>query len=152
MPSRLSLVKKAAAKVLEAGEQLEAACMVSLPGTLKREGRQAALRGALGIRIVDIGDDDFPDKLIAATTDRRVLLFEQSMFGRAKQLVAGFPLADVASIEPTGTSRAQVSLKLLNFSINLRDGNELALESADRKGAEELIATAQARLGSNSQQ
>jgi DNA polymerase family A len=147
MPSRLSLVKKAAGNVLEAGEQLEAACMVSLPGTMKREGRQAMLRGALGVQTIQIDDDAFPEKLIAATTDKRILLFEQSMFGRAKQLVAQFPLAEVAGVQPTGTSRAQVSLKLLNFTITLRDGSELPLESADRKGAEELIHTAQARLG-----
>ena len=120
--------------------------MVSLPGTMKREGRQAALRGALGVRVIQIDDDAFPEKLVAATTDRRILLFEQSMFARAKELVAELSLDQVASVAATGTGRAQVSLKILNFSINLRDGNELALESADPKGAEELIRTVQARL------
>ena len=62
--------------------------MVSLPGTMKREGRQAMLRGALGVRLIQIDDDAFPEKLLAATTDRRILLFEQSMFARAKELVA----------------------------------------------------------------
>lgn len=147
MPSRTSLVKKAAAKVLQPGEQLESACMVSLPGTMKREGRQAMMRSALGVRFVQ-SDDAFPEKLLAATTDRRILLFEQSMFARAKELVAEFPLDQVASVVATGTGRAQVSLKILNFSINLRDGNEFALESADGKGAQELIRTVQARLGS----
>jgi hypothetical protein len=140
------MVKKAAAKVLQPGEHVESACMVSLPGTMKKEGRQAMLRSALGVRFIQIDDDAFPEKLLAATTDRRILLFEQSMFARAKELVAEFPLDQVASVASTGTGRAQISLKILNFSINLRDGNEFPLESADPKGAEELIRTVQARL------
>ena len=120
--------------------------MVSLPGTMKSEGRRAMLGSALGVRFIQIDDDAFPEKLLAATTDRRILLFEQSMFARAKELVAEFPLDQVASVVATGTGRAQVSLKILNFSINLRDGNEFPLESADAKGAEELIRTVQARL------
>jgi hypothetical protein len=140
------MVKKAAAKVLQPGEQLETACMVSLPGTMKREGRRAMMSSALGVRFIQIDDDAFPEKLLAASTDRRILLFEQSLFARAKELVAELPLEHVASIEATGTSRAQVSLKILEFSIRLGDGNELALESADPKGAEELIRTVQGRL------
>ena len=147
MPSRISLVKKAAAKVLQPGEEVESACMVSLPGTMEREGRQAMLRGTLGVRFIQVDDDAFPEKLVAATTNQRILLFEQSMFARAKGLVAEFPLDQVAAVEATGTSRAQVSLKILEFSINLHDGNELPLESADSKGAEELIRTVSARLG-----
>lgn len=142
------MVKKAAAKVLEPGEQLETACMVSLPGTMKREGRRAALGNALGVRFIRIDDDAFPEKLLAASTDRRILLFEQSMFARAKELVADIALDQVASVVATGTGRAQVSLKILNFSINLQDGTELALESADPKGADELIRTVQTHLGS----
>jgi hypothetical protein len=141
------MVKKAAAKVLQPGEELESACMVSLPGTMKSEGRRAALGNALGVRFIQIDDDGFPEKLLAASTNQRILLFEQSMFARAKGLVAEFPLEHVASVVATGTGRAQVSLKILNFSIALRDGNEFPLESADPKGAEELIRTVQARLG-----
>jgi len=146
MPSRISMVKKAAAKVLQPGEQLESACMVSLPGTMKKEGRQAMLRGALGVRVIEIDDDAFPEKLLAASTNQRILLFEQSLFARAKGLVAEFPLDQVAAVTATGTSRAQVSLKILNFSIGLRDGQELELESADPKGADELIRTIQSHL------
>jgi hypothetical protein len=146
MPSRISMVKKAAAKVLQPGEELESACMVSLPGTMKREGRQAMLCGALGVRVVQIDDDAFPEKLLAATTSQRILLFEQSLFARAKGLVADIPLDQVASITANGTSRAQVSLKILNFSINLHDGQQFELESADPKGADELIRTVQTRL------
>jgi len=120
--------------------------MVSLPGTMKSEGRRAMLRGALNVHVVDLDDDAFPEKLLAATTDRRILLFEQSMFARAKELVAEFPLDHVAAVEATGTSRAQISLKILEFAIRLQDGNEFPLESADPKGAEELIRTVQARL------
>ena len=105
------------------------------------------LRGTLGVRFIQVDDDAFPEKLVAATTNQRILLFEQSMFARAKGLVAEFPLDQVAAVEATGTSRAQVSLKILEFSINLHDGNELPLESADSKGAEELIRTVSARLG-----
>jgi hypothetical protein len=137
------MVKKAAAKVLQPGEELESACMASLPGTMKREGRQAMLRGALGVRAVWMDDDDFPEKLLAASTNQRILLFAQSMFARAKGMVAAFPLEDVVSVIPTGTSRAQVSLKILNFTINLRDGQRLELESADPKGAEELMRAVQ---------
>jgi len=146
MPSRISMVKKAAAKVLQPGEQLESACMVSLPGTMKKEGRQAMLRGALGVRVIEIDDDAFPEKLLAASTNQRILLFEQSLFARAKGLVAELPLDQVAAVTATGTSRAQVSLKILNFSIGLRDGQELELESADPKGADELIRTIQSHL------
>jgi hypothetical protein len=141
------MVKKAAAKVLQPGEELESACMVSLPGTMKSEGRRAALGNVLGVRFIPIDDGDFPEKLLAASTNHRILLFEQSLFARAKGLVAEFALDQVASVVATGTGRAQVSLKILNFSINLRDGNEFPLESADSKGAEELIRTVQARLG-----
>ena len=146
MPSRITLVKKAAAKVLRPGEEVEAASMVSLPGTMKKEGRQAMLRGALGVRFIDLDDDAFPEKMLAAATTDRVLLFEQSMFGRAKDLVAEIPLDQIASVGVTGTGRAQVSLKILNFAIALRDGTQIELESADSKGAEELLRTVQARL------
>jgi hypothetical protein len=140
------MVKKAAGKVLQAGEELESACMVSLPGTMKAEGRRAALGNVLGVRFIQI-DDDIPEKMFAASTNQRILLFEQSMFARAKGLVAAFPLDQVASINATGTGRAQISLKILNFAIGLRDGNQLELESADPKGAEQLIRTVQARIG-----
>jgi hypothetical protein len=147
MPSRTSLVKKAAAQVLQPGEQLESACMVSLPGTMKKEGRRAMLRGALEINVIDLDDDGFPEKMLAASTTQRLLLFEQSMFGRAKKLVAAIPLDQVAGIGATGTSRAQVSLKILEFAVGLRDGTQIELESADPKGAQELIGTVQARVG-----
>lgn len=141
------MVKKAASKVLQPGEELESACMVSLPGTMKAEGRRAALGNVLGVRFIQIDDDDFPEKLLAASTNQRLLLFEQSLFARAKGLVAAFPLDQVASITATGTGRAQVSLKILNFAVRLQDGTEFELESADPKGAEELIRTVQTRLG-----
>jgi hypothetical protein len=147
MPSRTSLVKKAASKVLEPGEEVETASMVSLPGTMKREGRRAMVRGALGIRFVDIDDDAFPEKLLAASTDRRLLLFEQSMLGRAKDLVAEIPFEAIASVATTGTSRAQISLKILEFAVTLRDGTTVELESADPKGAEELLRAVQTRIG-----
>jgi hypothetical protein len=117
MPSRTSLVRKAAAGVLHPGEELETACMVSLPGTMKREGRQAMLRGALNVHVIDLDDDAFPEKMLAAATTHRVLLFEQSMFGRAKKLVADIPFDQIAGIGATGTSRAQVSLRILEFAI-----------------------------------
>lgn len=141
------MVKKAAAKVLQPGEQLESACMVSLPGTMKREGRRAMLRGALGVQVIEIDDDAFPEKLLAASTNQRILLFEQSMFARAKGLVAAMTLDQVKGIEATGTSRAQVSLKILELAITLADGQRIELESADAKGADELIRTVQAHLG-----
>lgn len=47
---------------------------------------------------------------------------------------------------PPGISRAQVSPKLLNFTITLKDGQEPELESVDAKGAEELISTVSAHL------
>jgi Bacterial PH domain len=146
MPSRITLVKKAAAKVLGPTEEVEAACMVSLPGTMKKEGRQAMLRGALNVHFIQIDDDAFPEKMLAAATTHRLLLFEQSMFGRAKDLVAEIPLDQIASVGVTGTGRAQVSIKMLNFSIALRDGTQIELESADPKGAEELLRTVQSRL------
>jgi hypothetical protein len=140
------MVKKAATKVLEPGEELESACMVSLPGTMKREGRRAMLRSVTGVQVITADDDGLPEKMLAATTNQRVLLFEQSMFARAKGLVAAIPLGQVTSVAATGTSRAQVSLKLLNLAITLKDGQELELESADSKGAEELINAVTARL------
>lgn len=146
MPSRITLVKKAAAKVLGPGEQVEAASMVSLPGTMKKEGRQAMLRGALDIHVIQLDDDAFPEKMLAAATTHRLLLFEQSMFGRAKELVAEIPLDQIASVVTQGTGRAQISIKILNFAIALRDGTEIQLESADPKGAEELVRTVQSRL------
>jgi hypothetical protein len=146
MPSRITLVKKAAAKVLGPGEQVEAAVMVSLPGTMKKEGRQAMARGALGVRFIQIDDDTFPEKMLAAATAHRLLLFEQSMLGRAKDLVVEIPLDQIASVGVTGTGRAQVSLKILHFAIALRDGTQVELESADPKGAEELLRTVQGRL------
>jgi hypothetical protein len=147
MPSRTSLVRKAAAGVLHPGEELETACMVSLPGTMKREGRQAMLRGALNVHVIDLDDDAFPEKMLAAATTHRVLLFEQSMFGRAKKLVADIPFDQIAGIGATGASRAQVSLKILEFAIALRNGAQVELESADPKGAEQLIDAVRFRAG-----
>jgi hypothetical protein len=54
-------------------------------GTLKREGYYAALQNVVGVRFVDVaGEGGLPPKMNLAVTDRRVLLFEQSMFGRPR--------------------------------------------------------------------
>ena len=42
------------------------------------------------------------------------------MLGRAKDLVADVPFEAIASVATTGTSRAQISLKILEFAVTLR--------------------------------
>src|SRR5947207_12489088 len=101
-------VKKAFAKVQHEGEQLLASAMVSPPGTLKREGLHAALGTVTGIRVVQVsGDNGLPSNMIAAVTDRRVLLFSQHWLvkGLAKELVLEIDLGQVAGAKQGGTSR-----------------------------------------------
>ncbi|MCP2341768.1 hypothetical protein [Actinomadura rupiterrae] len=136
-------VKKAFAQVAQQDERLLASCMVSLPGTLKRDGYYAALGNVTGIRLVEAtGANGLPAKMVAAVTDRRLLLFSQSwlVMGRAKDLVVELDLRQVKGVEQRAGSRAQVTIKLANFAIHLRDGNLVELESADPRGAEGLIA------------
>lgn len=142
-------VKKAFAKVQQDGEQLVTSAMVSPPGTYKKEGLHAALGTVTGIRIVQVtGDNGLPSNMIAAVTDRRVLLFSQHWLvkGLAKDLVLEVDLGQVAGAKQGGTSRAQISLKIASFAIELRDGNILELESADGKGAALLVEAVNARV------
>ncbi|MEV4254445.1 hypothetical protein AB0J52_14945 [Spirillospora sp. NPDC049652] len=136
-------VKKAFQQAAQPGEHLLASCMVSLPGTLKRDGYYAALGNVTGIRLVEAtGANGLPAKMVAAVTDRRLLLFSQSwlVMGRAKDLVVEVDLRQVAGVERRAASRAQVTIKLANFAIHLRDGNVLELESADPTGADGLVS------------
>ncbi|WP_158588143.1 hypothetical protein [Actinomadura logoneensis] len=136
-------VKKAFQQTAQPGERLLASCMVSLPGTLKRDGYYAALGNVTGVRLVEAtGANGLPAKMVAAVTDRRLLLFSQSwlVMGRAKDLVAEVDRRQVARVERREASRAQVTIKLANFAIRLRDGNVLELESADPTGADGLVS------------
>ena len=96
MAARDWAVKKAASKITGPDEKLVASCMANLPGTLKREGYYAALQNVVGIRFIDVAaDGGLPPKMNLAVTDRRMLLFEQGMLGKAKDLVAEIPLNQV---------------------------------------------------------
>jgi hypothetical protein len=146
-----SFVKKAAAKVLAPGEDFVAIIMANLPGTLKREGRYMMARGLTGISIIQVAaDGGLPPKMYATVTGRRILLFEQSMLGRAKQLSAEIELEQVLAARITGASRAQVSIKVQSFEIDLRDGSTLELESADAKGLQLLVGAINSRAGGSS--
>ncbi|GAA4638493.1 hypothetical protein GCM10023196_096440 [Actinoallomurus vinaceus] len=147
MAARDWVVKKAASKIMGPDERLVASCMANLPGTLKREGYYAALQNVVGIRFVDVaGDGGLPPKMNIAVTDRRVLLFEQSMVGFAKDLVAEIPIAQIAGARVTDTSRAQVSIKVQNFVITFTNGTDLELESADKGGVNNLVGAINGRV------
>jgi hypothetical protein len=135
-------VKKAFAQIQGEGEQLLASCMVSLPGSLKRDGFHAALGAVTGVRLVQVsGEGGLPTNMVAAVTSRRILLFSQHWLvkGRAKDLVADIDLGQVAGVRQGQSTRAQVTSKVANFTIALRDGTSLDLESPDSRGAEALV-------------
>ncbi|GAA0361257.1 hypothetical protein NE235_21995 [Actinoallomurus spadix] len=147
MAARDWAVKKAASKILGPDERLVASCMANLPGTLKREGYYAALQNVVGIRFVDVAaDGGLPPKMNVAVTDRRLLLFEQSMLGRAKDLVAEIPIAQIAGARVTESGRAQVTVKVHNFVITFAGGTDLALESADKGGVTNLVGAINGRV------
>jgi hypothetical protein len=147
MAARDWAVKKAASKILGPDERLVASCMANLPGTLKREGYYAALQNVVGIRFVDVaGEGGLPPKMNLAVTDRRVLLFEQNMLGRAKDLVAEIPISQVAQARLTDTGRAQVSIKVYNFTITFTGGQDLELESPDKGGVNNVIGAINGRV------
>jgi hypothetical protein len=126
-----------------------ASCMANLPGTLKREGYYSALQNVVGIRFIDVAaDGGLPPKMNLAVTDRRVLLFEQSMLGRAKDLVAEIPIAQVAQARLTEAGRAQVSIKVYNFTITFTGGVDLELESPDKGGVNNVIGAINGRVRS----
>jgi hypothetical protein len=149
MAARDWAVKKAASKILGPDERLVASCMANLPGTLKREGYYSALQNVVGIRFIDVAaDGGLPPKMNLAVTDRRVLLFEQSMLGRAKDLVAEIPIAQVAQARLTEAGRAQVSIKVYNFTITFTGGVDLELESPDKGGVNNVIGAINGRVRS----
>jgi hypothetical protein len=149
MAARDWAVKKAAAKILGPDEKLVASCMANLPGTLKREGYYAALQNVVGIRFVDVAaDGGLPPKMNLAVTDRRVLLFEQSMLGRAKDLVAEIPIGQVAEARLLESGRAQVTVKVHNFVLTFRGGTDLELESADKGGVNNVVGAINGRVRS----
>jgi len=142
-------VKKAFAKVQLDGEQLAASAMVSPPGTLKREGFHAALGTVTGVRIVqETGENGLPSNMVAAVTDRRLLLFAQHWLvkGLAKDLILEIDLGQVTGATQGESSRAQITLKVANFNIGLRDGTIIQLESADGRGAAGLVEAINARV------
>jgi hypothetical protein len=147
MAARDWAVKKAASKILGPDEKLVASCMANLPGTLKREGYYAALQNVVGIRFVDVaGDGGLPPKMNIAVTDRRILLFEQSMLGRAGDLVAEIPIGQVSRARLADSGRAQVSIKVHNFVIDFAGGAELQLESADKGGVNNVVGAINGRV------
>jgi hypothetical protein len=147
MAARDWAVKKAASNILGPDEKLVASCMANLPGTLKREGYYSALQNVVGIRFIDVAaDGGLPPKMNIAVTDRRVLLFEQSMLGRAKDLVAEIPIAQVIGARQTESGRAQVSIKVHNFVIAFAGGVELDLESADKGGMNNVVGAINGRV------
>jgi S-adenosylmethionine:diacylglycerol 3-amino-3-carboxypropyl transferase len=149
MAARDWAVKKAATQVMGQDERLIASSMISLPGTLKRDGYYAALGNVTGIRLVEVtGKNGLPAKMVAAVTDRRILLFSQHwlIMGRAKELVAEIDLGQVVGAEQRASGRAQVTIKVANFAITLRDGTVLELESADVGGAEGLVRAINGRV------
>ena len=149
MAARDWAVKKAASKILGPDEKLVASCMANLPGTLKREGYYSALQNVVGIRFIDVAaDGGLPPKMNLAVTDRRVLLFEQSTLGRAKDLVAEIPIAQVAQARRTEAGRAQVSIKVYNFTITFTGGVDLELESPDKGGVNNVIGAINGRVRS----
>jgi hypothetical protein len=149
MAARDWAVKKAASKILGPDERLVASCMANLPGTLKREGYYSALQNVVGIRFVDVAaNGGLPPKMNLAVTDRRVLLFEQSTLGRAKDLVAEIPITQVAQARLTDAGRAQVSIKVYNFTITFTGGVDLELESPDKGGVNNVIGAINGRVRS----
>ncbi|MCO6008666.1 hypothetical protein NE236_27200 [Actinoallomurus purpureus] len=147
MAARDWVIKKAASKIMGPDERLVASCMANLPGTLKREGYYAALQNVVGIRFVDVaGEGGLPPKMNIAVTDRRVLLFEQSMVGFAKDLVAEIPIGQIAGARVTETGRAQVTVKVHNFVITFANGADLELESADKGGVNNLVGAINGRV------
>ncbi|MGI5226943.1 hypothetical protein [Actinoallomurus sp. CA-142502] len=147
MAARDWAVKKAASKILGPDERLVASCMANLPGTLKREGYYSALQNVVGVRFVDVAaEGGLPPKMNLAVTDRRVLLFEQSMLGRAKDLVAEIPIAQVAEARMLESGRAQVSVKVYNFAITFQGGVDLELESADKGGVSNVVGAINGRV------
>ncbi len=142
-------VKKAFARIQQDGEQLVTSAMVSPPGTLKKDGLHAALGTVTGVRLVQVtGDNGLPSNMIAAVTDRRLLLFSQHWLvkGLAKDLVLEVDLGQVAGAKQGENTRAQITLRVANFAIELRDGAVLELESADGKGATMLVEAINARV------
>jgi hypothetical protein len=81
-----------------------------------------------------------------AVTDRRVLLFEQSMLGRAKDLVAEIPITQVAEARLMESGRAQVSVKVYNFAITFTGGVDLELESPDKGGVNNVVGAINGRV------
>jgi hypothetical protein len=149
MAARDWAVKKAASKILGPDERLVASCMANLPGTLKREGYYSALQNVVGIRFVDVAaEGGLPPKMNLAVTDRRILLFEQSALGRAKDLVAEIPIGQVADARLTEAGRAQVTVKVHNFVITFAGGTDLALESPDKGGVNNVVGAINGRVRS----
>jgi hypothetical protein len=147
MAFRDIFIKKALTRELQPGETPISSCMVNLPGTLKREGYYGAIRGITGISIQDTAaDGGLPPKMIAALTDRRLLLFGLNAFSVAKDLAVAADLDQVSAAQVTGSGRAQVSIKVLNLSVQFKDGGVLELESADRAACESLLASLNQRV------
>ncbi len=147
MAFRDIFVKKALTRELQPGESSVGSCMVNLPGTLKREGYYGAIRGITGISIQDTAaDGGLPPKMIAALTDRRLLLFGLNAFSVAKDLAVAVDLGQLTSGQVTGSGRAQVSIKVLNIALHFKDGGVLELESADRAACEAMLAELNRRV------
>lgn len=147
MAARDWAVKKAASKIMGPDERLVASCMANLPGTLKREGYYAALQNVVGIRFIDVAaDGGLPPKMNLAVTDRRMLLFEQGMLGKAKDLVAEIPLNQVIGARLAEKGRAQVSVTVHNFVIAFAGGTELELESSDKGGVMGVVGAVNGRV------
>src|SRR4051812_50177537 len=103
MAARDWAVKKAASKILGPDEKLVASCMANLPGTLKREGYYSALQNVVGIRFIDVAaDGGLPPKMNLAVTDRRGVLFGESMLRRGQDPGAEVPDRPVGRAPPVG--------------------------------------------------
>jgi len=122
---------KPAADLLESGEQLLAATIVTPKGGLNQRFKRALVAGAIGAATAPAPASEI-DVPLAATmtigvTDRRLLLFEQNkLTGRPKQFLGAVPVAQVESV--TAEDGRAAMMKMLSVRLVFVDGTQLELE------------------------
>ncbi len=139
---------------LEPGEQVVAGCKAMRPGQIKKQAFAAGVGGGLGAAIAmrggkeaDMADFDLTQMCVGLTEHRVVVAKQTAMTGKAKEIVGGIPIDQIASV--TADQGRVMATKILSGTITLKDGNTFAFEvpRVDLKQGQAFFDRLQERLG-----
>lgn len=166
MANALDKVRSHSSAVLRPGESFVAAVPLTAHGTAVRAGAYSAAGGLIGGMVGATSSwkqqakdavlvDELPPSevrvgargAIAAATEQRLIVFQQSAMGRPKEILGEWPVDEVHLI--TNLHRPGGLAKIMSLLFVLPDRTVLSAECTAMGGLKNQIASMEAVLGSH---